>query len=152
MARSPLTAALLCAALTAFGDASVPTPPQSAGKQAAPGKRIALTAEQARTCHGDRHPYVTPSTRDVQRLDASLVEALRQIGSARRIVERVPGDTLFYTATKDGFIQVEGFCGHLAGSDRRCPPGVDDGGDCVWRIRYNVKTRQFDQFGTNGDG
>jgi hypothetical protein len=138
--------------VAAFGDAR-------------PGARIALSADEARQCHGNRGVYLTPSKTDLQRLESLLLPALRHATSnsaltyslrdkARAIAARMATDTLFFTATGDGFIQVDGYCTDLLKSlgPRKCPPSVWDGGSCIWRIRYSTKTQTFDRFGANSDG
>jgi hypothetical protein len=32
-----------------------------------------------------------------------------------------------------------------------CPLSIVDGGDCVWQIRHNIKTRAFSHFDVNGE-
>jgi hypothetical protein len=142
-----------------FGDASV-----HADGKAARG-RIVLSAEQARQCHGTLGTYVTPSKSDLQRLEALLPGAVRHSvsdptvavalrGKARRVADRMATDVLFYSATSDGFIEVQGFCADIVPdmARRKCPPVIVEGGSCVWRIRYQVKTETFDRFGANSDG
>jgi hypothetical protein len=49
-------------------------------------------------------------------------------------------------------IRVFGFCHDLVEPQERCPPSIDDGGDCIWWIRFQSATGTFEDFGTNGEG
>jgi hypothetical protein len=116
-------AVALLVALSAFADASTPAP----APKAANG--IILTGKQARACSGDREKYVTPPASEVQRLESSLSRALTDTAANHKsgcteIIEHMP---------------------------RTCPPIVDDGGSCVWYIRFDVKRGTFDHFATNGE-
>jgi hypothetical protein len=52
----------------------------------------------------------------------------------------------------DGNIAVFGYCADDFVDELTdiCPPQVEDGGYCVWRIRYDVARGTFNHFHTNG--
>jgi hypothetical protein len=155
--------ALLVAATPAFADVIVPSPTVRARP---PSGRVVdgviLSVDRAHACFGMDDASFTPAAGDVKKLEALLPKAIAAIaaegkpsfrtGMAKHLLAHLASDKRFYLGVEPGgarYIVVKGFCADLAkGAD--CPPLVKDGGDCIWRIRYDVKRGTFDQFETNG--
>jgi hypothetical protein len=135
--------ALLLSA-TAFADTSAGRPD--------PAKGVIVAAEDARRCFPGEQKFVTPSASDVERLEAGLARALKKIaaddGTARDVLERIDKDARWYVGTKRS-IFVQGSCDGLGKHPSKCPPAVDDGGSCDWRIVFDLKRGTFERFATN---
>jgi hypothetical protein len=142
-----------------MADTSAPATAKSAR-----GRHVVLTAEEARVCGGPG-AFKTSSAADVKRLDAGLAKALKDAAAreanayyrqgAAEVLARLSKDVRYYVGTADGFILVDGYCADMLDAFKirgNCPPMVDDGGSCIWRIRFDIKRGIFDRFGTNGDG
>ena len=136
----------------------------------APAARVVLKATDGVVIHPDeclgrKDAFFTPSPAEVGRLEALLPAAIAAVAEkdpksfrremAKHLLSHLATDRRYYTgvvADKERHvIEVEGRC-RIFGGAARCPPEVDDGGDCVWHIRFDVKRGTFDQFATNGVG
>jgi hypothetical protein len=104
--------------------------------------------------------YASPLLADIARLDSALPRALGDIAArnewrrdaALSVAVRLPYEIRYYVATTDGKISVFGYCADDSVDELTdvCPPPVQDGGDCIWQIRYDIAGGTFDHFSTNG--
>jgi hypothetical protein len=157
-----VAALVVAAAAASTGWADVTAPRGRAVLEA--GDAIVVDAKDAGRCLGDKGQYVTPSAAEVRRVEALLPAAIAAVARrepfpqslAEPLLKHLATDRRFYVGRVVGqkrYVEVYGRCRDFASGPReklRCPPEVDDGGDCVWQIRFDVERGTFDRFQTNG--
>jgi hypothetical protein len=119
---------------------------------------VVVAVENAPRCFDTRDHYFMPAPADVGRLEALLPGAIASVANrneesyasvmARRLLKHLATDKRFFVGVDRRYVDVRGFCPYFVRGDD-CPPRVDDGGDCVWFIRFDIKRGTFDQFHTN---
>jgi hypothetical protein len=104
-------------------------------------------------------PYWTPDKKDIDRLENMIAVHLRSIEmpAAQRLSTRLPGyKRQYFGYSIDGqkWIFVNGFCADVWRQDDSWVDtfvGYLDGGDCFFRIHYDVTKTRFERFEINGE-
>src|ERR1700722_5471308 len=102
-------------------------------------------------------PYWTPSKVEIQRLESALPVFLKQSDGAAKIARNLRSyrrQYFGYSDHGDKWVLVNSFCEEYwkkNASWRNSAVVVYDGGDCYFRVRYQISTAKFAGLDINGE-
>jgi hypothetical protein len=102
-------------------------------------------------------PYWTPSEVEIQRLESALPAFLKRSDGAAKIARNLRSyrrQYFGYSDHGDKWVLVNGFCEEYwkkNASWRNNAVVVYDGGDCYFRVRYQISTSKFAGLDVNGE-
>jgi hypothetical protein len=104
-----------------------------------------------------RAPYWTPSDKEIQRLENALPAFLKRSDRTAKIARNLPSYRRQYFGYSDHgekWVLVNSFCEEYWKKNagwRNSAVVVFDGGDCYFRVRYQVSTASFSGLDINGE-